>query len=380
MNKAQRLDAALRGTSEATPEISGMVFAARQMESQASVPPMNPDELRAARQAFLAEAQRLRVEAAQPTWLERVMGPLRSKSPRRSFLPAPVLAALILVLCFMIGMTGLDLASQNALPGDGLYGYKLWREQVTVVLAFSPAQKADSHLHAIRARNQELRELAQLGRPIPEQTIQRLQRSLEDVLQAVTRLPDPAMQARLMEIRVLSNETLALIGTNVCIDGALTIESLEGMAAAALNTESLANLGLSDPDAFRTQMAAPRTEDVTTIAPTATVKVVLPTQGPTLVIMMPSATPVTVNFPPLQPLLPTPTCTCTQPAPTATQPWVEPTTAPTTAPSRTDPPPMVPTPTEIIIAPTQGPLTPTPTLDEGPLFPTPTPVTQERDE
>lgn len=410
-NEAARLDAALRGNQDTPPELSGMVDAARQLESLAAVPPLAEDAKRRARQAFLVEAAQLRAQAVpahsaqtEPSLLEKIKQALQTRGSRRSFLPSPVLAALLLVVCFLLTLGVLDLASHNALPGDGLYGYKLWRESVSVVLAVTPNQKTESHLRAIRTRNEELRQLAALGRPIPELTVQRLERSLQDVLQIISRLPDSAMRDRLAEIRTLSLETLALLGVERehTDPAAVSVESLEKVTAAAQSTESLANLGLSDPDAFRIQMSAPTPAELPSTVPSPTATGLpatqAPTQAPTLVVIAPTATPTVVIpptqaqptaqptlvvmpatatlifIPPAQTL--TPTAMITQ---TAINPTHTPTTWPTTPPTATDPPPVVPTPTEVIVVPTQAPPTPTPTrtptpFDTPPPMPTPTPI------
>jgi hypothetical protein len=412
MKMAERLDAALRGTQVSPPELSGMVHAARQLELLKPVPPMPAADLGAARQAFMAEAARLRREAQapaahlnEPSLWDQLRAALQPKAPRRSFLPAPALAAIVLVLCLMLALTGLDLVSHSALPGDGLYSYKLWREQVTTVFAFSPAQKVESHLRSIAARNLEINQLAQLGQPVPERTIMRLQRSLEQVLQAVTRLPDPAMQAKLAEIRQLSAEAaqaLALIDPCQAVVDPQPSPAFESAAAAAATTQGLADLGLSDPDAFRTQMAAPTPQTFTPEAtlvvmmPTATSLTVnlppgqatrVPTAEATLVVMLPTATPVTVNLPPGQATpVPTaqPTLVVMLPTATAVTINLPPVQLPSATPTPTNPPPALPTATEVMVAPTQAPATPTctctptatPEATQPPAFPTPTPVMQ----
>ena len=391
MKMAERLDAALRGARVTTPELSGMVHAARQLELLKPVPPMPAADLGAARQAFMAEAIRIRAEVqlSQPrqvglAWLERLKQ-LLGLGQGQAFAPASLIVTLVLVCGLVLGLGWMNRSSLSALPGDKLYSIKIFREDVSRSLSINPASKSDLNLHQVQTRSQEIYDLTLQGRPIPDASVQRLQRLLDEALRDASRLEDASMQVKLTQIRQVSLKAFDLFNTSLTAHSPRPPDNLVLAASAASHTVAMANLGLNDPDDFRYLMAAPMPTTppggpAAIFTPTRTAILVYPTQQPTLVVMFPTAT-LGVMLPPGSGSTPIPTRTPFNP----TQPPVSRSATPTGAPTQTDPPPTMPTSTPIVRStqpapsPTQPEASPTPTqaTPDGPQnFPTPTPVMQ----
>jgi hypothetical protein len=383
-DEAEHLDAALRGAENAKPEVAGLVKTARLVSSISQVPPLSPQTLGSARQAFLSQAALMGAEARRnaqapqkETWLSRIKDALQPAGGR-AFVPAAALLALVILCTLILGLHSLNRAAQTSLPGDTLYGIKLMQESLRKSLTFDPYEKVLLFTELVTERNSEISQLAESGQPIPIETVIRFENHLEDALAAACQLPDDELQTGLEEIRKVSNSAAEyVIQAGLWTQDAASRQILNQAASTAFNISSLADLGLRDPSAFRMSMAATLTVERPTA--TSTVKAVYPPVEPTPVVRFPTPTLGVFNPPVIQP---TPTCTCTPTSPAqATQvPSKTPTDKPQPSNTATEPPPVLPTPTDIMIMPTQVTPTPTPTNTpdaSGPGFPTPTPVMQD---
>jgi hypothetical protein len=384
------LDAALRGEQSPSPELMGLMAVARQLDNVKQVPPLSEKQLSSAKGAFLTRAAALAPQTplreVMPkgegeSWLARLK---RAFQPPQGKMYAPALAALAVALVFLavFGFSRLNLASQASLPGDPLYAYKIVREDLSAQLTFNSGRKVQVYLEQILERGEEISCYTQAGQALPLETVDRLEKQLNNALKAASQLPDEEMQASLTEIRQAS-ETLGqtVAQAQPVIPDPAGDQTLEQAKTAVRNTTALADQGLRDPVGFRVNMAAPNPlSDFSTS--TETPKVVYPPVESTPVVRIPSPTLGVLNPPLMQPT-PSPTCTCR--ATEAVQETLAPSQTATKeaqpSPTRTDPPPVLPTATEIYLMPTQAIRTPTPTPTStqppgtGPGFPTPTPVT-----
>lgn len=102
----------------------------------------------------------------------------------------PIIPAIIIGLVAVGG--GVAAASQNSIPGDILYGLKNATEKVRVVLSFTSAEKAKTHLSITLERLEEIERLQ--GMKGPAQYISDAAKSLkehqdaavEDVTRSIT--------------------------------------------------------------------------------------------------------------------------------------------------------------------------------------------------
>jgi hypothetical protein len=72
--------------------------------------------------------------------------------------------ALLLLVIFIVGTSGVALASRNSLPGEGLYPVKLAQERVRLLLSFSAEKDAQLHAEFAQERLSEIQMLVFKGR------------------------------------------------------------------------------------------------------------------------------------------------------------------------------------------------------------------------
>jgi Domain of unknown function (DUF5667) len=94
------------------------------------------------------------------SWLGRMSASLGSSW--RIALQAAVV--LVMLVCLVVGSTGIAYASQNALPGDALYPVKLGLEQVELLVTLDPQADLRLHMQFSQLRIVEMQRLLALGR------------------------------------------------------------------------------------------------------------------------------------------------------------------------------------------------------------------------
>ena len=437
--EADRLDEILRkdqpgsrqersGQDESS--LTALVAAARQVEAlRPAVAPLPAGGIALARQIFLAQAARMRLQTVRSShltpvtgvkrlagwlaglgsWFRRTEAWLRPQKGRRAFasgmvaqlttMTAVVLLFLLLSLTTGTAIDSLGMAAQVSLPGDRYYVYKIAQEDMGVALTFNPAGRVALYVELVKQRSEEIFQLVQAGRPAPIETAARLQQHLEAAILAASQLPDLQMASALLQIRQVSLSTQ------------VTLEQAQGMAhddpsnitlniaaSAASNASALAKQGLADPHEFRLLMSA--LPPLPSATPSSAVAIIHPPFYPTPVSVMPTATNILFNPPAASPtpyVLIQPSGTPVVVMPTATSILVNPPAASPTPyvlilPSGT-PVVVMPTATSILINPpvtsptpsaTNVPASPTPIptptatqTPEPPSPPTPTPISQQ---
>ena len=233
-------------------ELAPLLDAARVLSSLRAVPP--PADPEAGLAAFLDKAGAMRAEVAaeRSPWrgLVRWLAALREWWWRPQVrLAAGALSALMLLLVFVGGTFTL---AADSLPGDVLYAVKLAGEEVQLALTFDQSARAEYHLERVQTRAEEIRCLAQAGRPVDEATLARMDRSLEASLVAVA-AADPQEIPRLLEaVEVTAAEQTRLFAVSeATVVDAGTRQRLGQARLSMMQMGALASAGRVDVHAFR---------------------------------------------------------------------------------------------------------------------------------
>jgi hypothetical protein len=290
--------------------------------------------------AGFISASRKRVEqqvAALPApstgnWLQTMLGGLGSGW--RIAVQAAIVV--VMLVCLVVGSSGIAYASQNALPGDALYPVKLGLERVELLVTLDPQEDIRLHMQFSQLRLAEMQRLLALGR-------------YEDLAIASANYQYHISQAlRLLRTLAAQNpaqaQALALEVAVTLTAQANTLGVLADIAPEAAQVE-LARAGMAAQDAAQqaheiggaAEMPLPAASSGGGEQPDATET---PTAPPTATVAsFAVASPTPTQTPSLTP---TPTQTATQtrtPTPTNT-----PTRTPSRTATATARPSMTPTP------------------------------------
>lgn len=194
-----------------------------------------------------------------------------------------LLAKIMLIVTLMAGGAGATtVAAQSSLPGDGLYAIKLLVEDARVALTTEPQAQIDLHLELAQTRTQEMQQLSAQQRVIPDDTPVQLQAQLQAALNIAAHLDDATLQTAMqqIEVRVMTQ--------------AQALAQVHSAAAAQVlqQTRTMAQLGQSDPAAFRARVGVGRPSE----PPTPPVPAASHTPMPTHTAM-PSHTPQATRTP-----------------------------------------------------------------------------------
>jgi hypothetical protein len=152
-------------------------------------------------------------------------GLLHSRSAsRRAWSGAVGLAAAVVLF---VGLTGLGTATAGSLPGEPFYGVKRLGENARLLFAFDPADRADLSLRYGERRLDEMRRLAEEGRPVPLELVEAWLRGHVDALDEVRKLP-------LDEQLRLAEACLAAVAERAEIEGRLRQEAPDPVRLEAL--------------------------------------------------------------------------------------------------------------------------------------------------
>ncbi len=160
-----------------------------------------------------------------------------------------LLAKIMLIVTLMVGGAGATtVAAQSSLPGDGLYSIKLLVEDARVALTTEPQAQIDLHLELAQTRTQEMQQLSAQQRAIPDDTPVQLQTQLQAALNIAAHFDDATLQTAMQQIE-----------TRVMTQA----QALAQVHSAAANqilqqTRTMAQLGQSDPAAFRARVGVGR--------------------------------------------------------------------------------------------------------------------------
>jgi uncharacterized membrane protein YgcG len=230
-----------------------------QLEPLRFTPARSEAAARSGLQDFLNEAARLRLPvSARPQrrligWMSQLR--LRFKSNQERSPMFALAIKLVLVLAVMLGGAGVTAAAaQSSLPNEALYPLKLFIEEVQWGSAPSPEAQIDVQLDHAQQRVREMTQLAEQGAAIPADVPVRLQTQLQATLQIAAQLDDQSMQAALDRIQLRMQDHLR------------EMDQLHLNEAAGILTQvrAMAQLGQSDPQAFRARFSYGRSEDAPT--------------------------------------------------------------------------------------------------------------------
>ncbi len=227
-----------------------------QLESLHFMPERSAAAARSGLQDFLDEAARLRPAAGdRPTVSARLSRRLTGWKINFTQERSPMFALaikLVLVLAVMFGGAGISAAAaQSSLPNDALYPVKLLIEGAELSLTSGPEAQIDVQLNHAQQRVREMVQLTDRGAAIPAEVPQRLQTQLQAALQIAAQLNDPAMQIALDHIQQRTQDQFQ----------EMERLQLHDSAQAVAQARELAQLGQTDPQAFRSRWGYGRPAD-----------------------------------------------------------------------------------------------------------------------
>ncbi|MFN8598340.1 MAG: DUF5667 domain-containing protein [Anaerolineae bacterium] len=228
-----------------------------QLEPLRAVPSRSDTAARAGLQAFLNEAAQLRPSVSTPDRV-RPTGWKSLFQPARSSML--LIAKIALIFTLIVGGAGATaVAAQGSLPNEPLYPIKLLIEDVQ----WGTAQNAESQINVQLAHAQErVREMTQLAdrdSVVPAEVSARLQTQLQSALQIAAQLDNPSLQTAMQYIdaQVMTQaQTLAQVQAHRPDD-----QGLRNAVQTLNQTQAMAQLGLTDPAAFRARFRSGRPID-----------------------------------------------------------------------------------------------------------------------
>lgn len=162
------------------------------LEEIKPVPPRNPQAALRGRAQFLSQAVSVSESQRHSGW----------KSIFRKEQYAMNLIVSILVIAGLLFGGGATVsAAHNDLPGEPLYGLKLWMEEVSLQLQNGPQEEATRLMELAQLRIQEMHRLTENGQPTPERVRLHLEQHINQALQLCSELPDAEMDGCLLQLR-----------------------------------------------------------------------------------------------------------------------------------------------------------------------------------
>jgi len=169
---------------------------------------------------------------------------------RSIFILKPLIAGL-LALIILLGSSFTVYAAQDSLPGEPLYLIKSWSEDLRLAMTTSPQAKLDLTLEYTERRVNEITNLAASGKAPSEQTSDRYQGELENLLELAASMDNEPMLNALGKIKHLAKNqgmTLEELITKLPEQAQPAIIHLQQRLEEQV---TLSTIGENDPQTFR---------------------------------------------------------------------------------------------------------------------------------
>jgi uncharacterized membrane protein YgcG len=210
------------------------------------IPGPNLARQAAARQAFLAEARRLRQQqAVSDQSARRPIGWKTLLWPEKENTLMATLAKAMVILVMATGLvTGTALAVDGSLPGEPLYPADLAMEQAQLALTVGTRAQAQLRLKLVEERTDELLALAEEGETPDEASVDRLQEQLQLTLETLAQVGQQQRTQLMTRLRDQADTQAA------------ELEALNMAETAGLlvQTREMAQLGIDDPAGFENRV------------------------------------------------------------------------------------------------------------------------------
>jgi hypothetical protein len=92
-------------------------------------------------------------------------------------------------------------AAKDDLPDEPLYTVKMWSEDVSLQLQNKPEAKVDRLMELAQTRIQEMTQLVDAGKDVPDQARQRLEQHIQQALQLCSSMDDATLDRTLLQVR-----------------------------------------------------------------------------------------------------------------------------------------------------------------------------------
>ncbi len=219
------------------------------------VPSKDPHVTIEAKKQYLLHGENLRQGlSSQPVGIDKRQQPgVFGKFQSRPMMKA-LMAVLLAVLVVLSVSSITAYAAQSSLPGEPLYAIKSLSEDVRLSMTFSTKSKLDLTLDYTNRRMDEISSLLAKGKPLNDQTSDRFQRELENVLQLAAQLDDIQIQNALWQIRSHAENQGMTIEELINKLPPQAEPAIVHLQARLTEQVQLSTFGETDPKAFRVQI------------------------------------------------------------------------------------------------------------------------------
>jgi hypothetical protein len=112
-----------------------------------------------------------------------------------------VLMSFFVIASLLFGGGATVSAAQNDLPDEPLYGLKLWSEDFGLQFQNNSEERVERLLDLARVRVQEMTQLNDDGRAVPDPVRLRFEQHIQQALEICSTMDDPAMDRTLLQLR-----------------------------------------------------------------------------------------------------------------------------------------------------------------------------------
>ncbi len=215
--------------------------------------PEAPGGLVTGRERLLAVAAQQRARGVSVTSATRTTT-TRTKGRKMKLVLATRLVTVLLAVVVSTAALGGGIvwAAGDSLPGDLLYPVKLVTEDVRLALAPAPADQVDLALGLAEERAEEVQALVAAGRPVPDETVVRMEQHVERALAQAARASDDEEMAGLLTCIAERTRTQAQMLEQVQTMAPRQAQAgLERAVTVCWRGAEAAEDGLNDPQMFR---------------------------------------------------------------------------------------------------------------------------------